>query len=163
MASGIAIFPTAARSGGARSHHPTGAGSAAPRWPASTSPTPARQRGPSGTDRSTSWRCDPPTSCLVTLWRFEVDVDEIADVRGEAQLARVGLAVPLPRRHGWPAFQKIGEQLHTEGWKGVRAMSAAKPGSGEILCLFRESERIDGTKALPPPAIQRNPPPRPAA
>lgn len=97
------------------------------------------------------------------LWRFAVDVDEIADLRSEAQLARVGLPVPLPRRHGWPAFQKIGEQLHTEGWKGVRAMSAAKPGRGEILCLFRDGEKIDGAKALPPPAFQRDPPPRPAA
>jgi len=97
------------------------------------------------------------------LWRFEVKVEEIADLRTEAQLARVGLAVPLPRRRGWPAFQKIVEQLHAEGWKGVRAMSAARPGRGEILCLFRESAKVDGMRALPPPAIQRNPPPRPAA
>lgn len=91
------------------------------------------------------------------LWRFEVEVDGIADLRSEAQLARVGLAAPLPRRHGWLAFQTIGEQLHTEGWKGVRAMSAARPGSGEILCLFRESEKVSGVKPLPPPTIQRHP------
>lgn len=97
------------------------------------------------------------------LWRFAVEVDGIADLRGESQLARVGLAVPLPRRHGWPAFQKIGEQLHAEGWKGVRAISAARPGSGEVLCLFREGEKVDGVRVLPPPATQRNPPPRPAA
>jgi RES domain len=42
------------------------------------------------------------------LWRFGVDVDGIADLRSESQLARVGLAAPLPGRHGWPAFQKIG-------------------------------------------------------
>jgi len=94
------------------------------------------------------------------LWRFEVAVDGIADLRSESQLARVGLAVPLPRRVGWPAFQKIGEQLHAEGWKGVQAVSAARPGGGEILCLFRESEKVSGVKPLPPPAIQRNPPTR---
>jgi RES domain len=96
------------------------------------------------------------------LWRFEVDVDQIADLRSESQLARVGLAVPMPQRHGWPAFQKVGEQLHAEGWKGLRAMSAARPGRGEILCLFRESEEVNDVRALPPSAIQRNPPPRPS-
>jgi hypothetical protein len=95
------------------------------------------------------------------LWHFEVEVDEIADLRTAAQLARVGLAAPLPRRHGWPAFQKIGEQLHAEGWKGVRAPSAARPGSGEILCLFRAADKVNGVLPLPPPTIQRTPPPRP--
>jgi RES domain len=94
------------------------------------------------------------------LWRFEVDVGGIADLRSESQLERVGLAVPLPRRHGWPAFQDVGERLQAEGWKGVRTVSAARPGNGEILCLFREREKVDGAKPLPPPAIQRNPPPR---
>lgn len=92
------------------------------------------------------------------LWRFQVEVDGIADLTTEAQLARVGLAMPLPRRHGWPAFQRIGEQLFTEGWTGLRAPSAARPRGGEILCLFRDGERIEGVKALPPPSIQRNPP-----
>lgn len=92
------------------------------------------------------------------LWRFEVDVDGVADLRSESQLARVGLATPLPRRHGWPAFQRVGEQLHAEGWKGLIAPSAARPGAGEILCLFREGEKVSGAKPLPPPAIQRNPP-----
>jgi hypothetical protein len=82
------------------------------------------------------------------LWRFEVEVDGIADLRGESQLARVGLAAPLPRRHGWPAFQEVGEQLHAEGWKGARAVSAARPGGGEILCLFRESEKLSGVKPV---------------
>lgn len=93
------------------------------------------------------------------LWRLEVGVDGIADLRSEAQLARVGLTMPFPRRRGWSAFQKTGERLHAEGWNGVRAPSAARPEGGEVLCLFREGESIDGVKALPPPTIQRNPPP----
>ena len=95
------------------------------------------------------------------LWRFEVAVEAIADLRSEKQLARVGLALPTPRRHEWPAFQAVGEQLHAEGWKGLRARSAAGRGDGEILCLFREAEKIHGVKPLPPPVIHRHPPPRP--
>jgi RES domain-containing protein len=94
------------------------------------------------------------------LWRFDVAVDRIGDLRSEARLARVGLALPLPRRRGWPTFQAVGEQLHAEGWTGVLAPSAARPGAAKILCLFREGEKIDGVKPLPPPSIQRNPPPR---
>lgn len=95
------------------------------------------------------------------LWRFKVKTDGIADLRGESRLAQVGLATPLPRRHGWPAFQEVGEQLHAEGLKGLLAPSAAKPGGGEILCLFHEGEKIPGVKPLPPPSIQRHPPLRP--
>lgn len=95
------------------------------------------------------------------LWRFDVDVAAVADLRSEEQLARVGLALPLPKRRGWPAFQEIGEQLHSEGWKGVRASSAPRPGRGEILCLFRDREKVDGVQPLPPPAIHRHLPPRP--
>jgi RES domain-containing protein len=94
------------------------------------------------------------------LWRFEVDVDAIADLRSEKQLARVGLSLPTPKRREWPAFQTVGERLHDEGWKGLRAPSAALA-SGEILCLFRGAQNIDGVKPLPPPAIHRHPPPRP--
>ena len=46
------------------------------------------------------------------LWRFQVAVDAIADLRSEDQLARVGLALPTPRRREWPAFQAVGERLH---------------------------------------------------
>jgi hypothetical protein len=94
------------------------------------------------------------------LWRFEVKLADIADLRSEAQLERVGLTRPRPSRRGWAAFQEVGEQLHAEGWKGVHAPSAARPKSGEILCLFRAGEKVDGVKALPPPAIQRSAPPR---
>ena len=92
------------------------------------------------------------------LWRFEVAIDAIADLRSEGQLARVGLDPPTPRRRELPAFQAVGERLHSEGWKGLRAPSAARPGGSEILCLFRQAERVDGVKPLPPPAIHRHRP-----
>jgi RES domain len=95
------------------------------------------------------------------LWRFEVKVGGIADLRSKAQLARVGLAFPGPSNSGWPAFQKVGEHLHAEGWTGLLAPSAARPEVGEILCIFRESEKVDGVKPLPPPTTQRKSPPRP--
>jgi len=92
------------------------------------------------------------------LWRFEVDIDRIADLRSEEQLARVGLAFPAPKRREWPAFQSVGERLHYAGWRGLRAPSAAQP-NGEIVCLFRKTEKIDGLKPLPPPVIHRHPRP----
>jgi RES domain-containing protein len=94
------------------------------------------------------------------LWRFEVAIDAIADLRSERQLARVGLALPTPRQREWSGFQAVGERLHYEGWRGLRAPSAARTDS-EILCLFREAQKVNGVKPLPPPAIQRHPPPRP--
>jgi RES domain-containing protein len=94
------------------------------------------------------------------LWRFKVSVDSIADLRGKTQLARVGLSLPQPSRRGWPAFQGVGEQLHAEGWQGVLAPSAASPETGQILCLFRDGEKVGGVKALPPPITQRSAPPR---
>jgi hypothetical protein len=94
------------------------------------------------------------------LWRLRVAVDAIADLRSKEQLARVGLPRPTPQRREWPAFQAVGERLRNEGWRGLRAPSAARP-DGEILCLFRDAEKIDGVRPLPPPAIHKYPPPRP--
>jgi hypothetical protein len=97
------------------------------------------------------------------LWRFEVKLSEIADLRSKAQLSRVDLPLPRPSRREWPAFQEVGEQLHAEGWKGLWAPSAARLENGEVLCLFREGKKVEGVKAIPPPAIHRKPPKRPSA
>jgi hypothetical protein len=95
------------------------------------------------------------------LWRMTVSIDGIADLSDEARLRRVGLGPPRPSRSEWPAFQAIGEELHSEEWRGLLAPSAAR-GKGQILCLFREAEKIDGVKAKPPPAIHRHAPAGPA-
>jgi RES domain len=79
----------------------------------------------------------PPQRALPRdLWRWRVDV-EVADLRTEEQLARVGLAVPAPGRSTWPPFQAVGEELWREGRAGLVAPSAARP-AGLTLCLFRD-------------------------
>jgi hypothetical protein len=94
------------------------------------------------------------------LWRLQVNLKTIADLGGEAQLARIGLSLPRPTRREWPSFQDVGEQLHAEGWAGLRAPSAAREG-GQILCLFREEAKVESVKPVPPPAIYRHPPAAP--
>jgi RES domain-containing protein len=102
----------------------------------------------------------PPQAWLPrNLWKFIIEA-EVADLRDEDRLARVGLGTPPPTRASWPAFQELGDQLHREGWHGLVAPSSANPG-GQVLCLYRETEKIPGVKAVPPPKVFRNPPPRP--
>jgi len=95
------------------------------------------------------------------LWRLRVDVRRIANLSDRRRLSGVGIAPPQPTRREWPAFQAVGERLHTEGWRGIVAPSAARP-DGRILCLFREEETIPGVRPVPPPAIYRKPPVPPA-
>jgi RES domain-containing protein len=81
------------------------------------------------------------------LWQWEVDI-RAANLSTEARLARVGLKMPRPGRASWPAYQTVGEQLWSEGWRGLISPSAARP-RGKILCLFRENgERIDGARPV---------------
>jgi RES domain-containing protein len=95
------------------------------------------------------------------LWRLRVDVRRIANLSDRRQLSEVGLPPPRPTRREWPAFQGVGERLHTERWRGIVAPSAART-DGRILCLFREEETIQGVRPVPPPAIYRKPPVPPA-
>jgi RES domain-containing protein len=71
------------------------------------------------------------------LHRWEY-VMVLADLRTAEQLQRVGLEPPRPARRTWPSYQDVGDQLHREGWKGLIAPSAARPGH-EIVCIFCES------------------------
>jgi len=91
------------------------------------------------------------------LWRFEVDLDHVADLSTRARLARVKLEVPMPDRRQWPAYQTVGERLFTEGWPGILYESAARSRSLAV-CLFRSSDRIDGVRPLPPPIRHEQPP-----
>jgi RES domain-containing protein len=93
------------------------------------------------------------------LWTWQVDV-EAADLSTAERLAAVGLSPPAPGRAGWPACQRVGEQLAAQGWTGLLAPSAARP-EGRVLCLFRTSEGVRGAKPLPGPRRVKEPPPPP--
>lgn len=73
-------------------------------------------------------------------WRLKL---ELADLSTRERLEAVGLGEPRPSRRTWAAFQPVGEQLWREGWAGLVAPSAARPGS-LVMCVF-----IAG--AWPPP------------
>ncbi|MGH3011410.1 MAG: RES family NAD+ phosphorylase [Gaiellaceae bacterium] len=91
------------------------------------------------------------------LWRFEVDLERVADLSTPDRLERVDLPPPAPDRRQWPSFQAVGETLFAEGWEGVLYPAAARPES-RALCLFRTSERLAGVRPLPPPVRHDEPP-----
>jgi RES domain-containing protein len=68
------------------------------------------------------------------LHYWAVDVS-VADLSTDTALKDVGLTRPQPSRRTWPPYQAVGDQLWREGWAGVLAPSAARPGS-LVLCLF---------------------------
>lgn len=93
------------------------------------------------------------------LWTWAVDPGlEVADLTSAERLRRVGLPVPRPGRKTWPPYQEVGETVWREGWPGLLAPSAARPREGLVLCLFREAERVPGTRPLSPPRVAREPP-----
>lgn len=91
------------------------------------------------------------------LWRFEIDVERIADLSTPERLARVKLEPPIPDRRQWPVYQSMGETLFAEGWAGVLFASAARSDS-LALCLFRAKGRFEGVSPLPPPVRHEEPP-----
>jgi RES domain-containing protein len=93
------------------------------------------------------------------LWTWKVDV-EVADLSTLDNLAAVGLSLPTPGRRAWQDYQRVGERLSREHWKGLLAPSAARP-EGKVLCLFRDERAIQGAEPLPPPRSIDEPPPPP--
>jgi RES domain-containing protein len=90
------------------------------------------------------------------IWRIEL---ELADLSTHDRLARVELPPPRPSRKTWPAFQDVGEELWEDGWHGLLAPSAARPGS-LIVCVFDDGRWPPGNcvpvtaiaiEAVPPP------------
>lgn len=95
------------------------------------------------------------------VWRYAVEVDDVADLSTPDQLAKHGLSTPQPTRRNWPAFQEIGESVWREGARGILYPSAAHPGH-LALCLFREGFELPGITPLRPPTTHRNPPSPPS-
>lgn len=90
-------------------------------------------------------------------WRLEL---ELADLSDQDRLAAVGLGAPQPSRRTWPAFQRVGQRLWREGWPGLLAPSAARPGS-LIACVFITAWPPPGSRPLDAHTVQTMPsPPR---
>lgn len=78
----------------------------------------------------------PPMASLPRdVWEFAVTDVRVADLSDEEHLARVGLSLPVPGSRSWPPYQKVGMQLHRDGWRGLVAPSSAHPAS-LVLCVF---------------------------
>jgi RES domain-containing protein len=93
----------------------------------------------------------PPAQRLPrAVWRFDVDLDDVADLTAEGILEDEGVARLAPTRRQWPKTQPIGEACWREGARGVLAPSAARRG-GRVLAIFRTAEAIDGVTPVPPP------------
>lgn len=88
------------------------------------------------------------------LWRWNVEVDGVADLSTPEKLAGVGLVPPRPSRATWPPFQEVGEKLWSLGYRGVICPSAARP-EHRTLCVFRESDEIPGAQPVRPAVTVR--------
>ena len=103
----------------------------------------------------------PPQAALPRdLWSYEIAGIDVADLRTPERLARVGLPVPQPGRTAWPAFQRVGEQLHSGGCAGLIAPSAARPQS-VVLCLFVATPLLTAVVVPDPPPTRVDQPPAP--
>jgi RES domain-containing protein len=91
------------------------------------------------------------------LWRWDVEVDDVADLSTAERMAALDLSQPRPTRRQWAPFQAVGERLWREGHRGVLAPSAARP-TGQILCAFRGTDELDGITPVRPPTTYRHPP-----
>jgi RES domain-containing protein len=92
------------------------------------------------------------------LWRFEVELEGVADLSDVVKLETVGLPRPVPSRKQWPTFQSVGEVLAAEGWTGILYPSAARSESRDALCVFRREGGLMGINPLAPPARYDEPP-----
>lgn len=88
-------------------------------------------------------------------WRLNL---QVADLSNGDHLASVGLDLPRPSRRTWPAFQRVGERLWREGWAGLIAPSAARPGS-LIVSVFITSWPPHGCQPLDTQTVEALPPP----
>lgn len=91
------------------------------------------------------------------LWRYQIQLDRVANLSTPERLAAAELPAPDPDTGQWPAFQALGERLHAEGWTGVLYPSAARP-AAQALCVFRAERDTRGVRPMPPAVAQADPP-----
>jgi RES domain-containing protein len=95
----------------------------------------------------------PPTHAIPRdLWRWRIDLDRVALLDDDTQLARVGLAPPRPTQQQWPGCQEIGDAMHNEGYDALLVASAAGPGHRNVV-VFRTEHRVTGCTPQPPPTL----------
>jgi RES domain-containing protein len=93
----------------------------------------------------------PQTRLPRDLWRFEVDLDGVADLTTDGVLAAHGVTGRMsPSRRQWPETQPVGEAYWRSGSRAVVAPSAAHQG-GRVLAVFRTRKgAIAGLKPIRP-------------
>ena len=69
-----------------------------------------------------------------TLFRYDLALEDVLDLRTLAALDAVGLGLDHVRSDDLSACQHVGEAAHHGGREGILAPSAA--GGGEVLALF---------------------------
>jgi RES domain-containing protein len=100
----------------------------------------------------------PPDQALPRdLWRWRIDLDEVADLSSDDRLRNVSLPPPRPGRSQWPAYQVVGARLWQEGCRAILAPSAARS-DALVLCVFRTVRIEGGTTPVPPPTTHVAPP-----
>jgi RES domain-containing protein len=86
----------------------------------------------------------PPDSLLPRdLWRFRVQLEQVADLSQPAALRARGLPDMLPDRSQWAAFQDVGARLAQDGFRAVLFRSSARP-AGLCLCVFGTEDGFPG-------------------
>ena len=70
------------------------------------------------------------------LWRWKIELPQVADLGDDSRLDRVGLAPMRPTRRQWPAFPAVGEQLYADGWRAL--VSAPRRGRRAGRCACSE-------------------------
>jgi RES domain-containing protein len=104
----------------------------------------------------------PARGLLRDLWRVEVELQGVMELRSTDALGRVGLEPPRPSSDDWPAFQEVGERLAAEVHPGLVGPSATRSGDGAVHLLAPtglvagrgrragDGERAAGPTAWPP-------------
>lgn len=103
------------------------------------------------------WGLSPHDHVPYDHHRWQLDI-ELADLSDLGRLGDVGLDALRPDRGTWPACQCVGERLWREGWAGLIAPSAARPGS-LIACVFTTTWPPSGCDPLDASTIKEIPPP----
>ncbi len=96
------------------------------------------------------------------LWRFDVDLANVADLTAGNALAKRGIRSLAPSRRQWPRTQLIGEEAWLSGFMALLAPSAAHA-DGRVLAVFRtQPGAVSGVKAIRPPKKVKDLPALPA-